>query len=191
MRGKLAADSEVAGGAHQPRAEDLLPEAVDHHAGRQRMLGPDQPLRQAKPVLGQVGRHRRQCVGRVRLDRVAALVVLAAVEHDTPSPARRARASRVRTVPRFLMAASSASRAASLLLAASGKPGRSRRATRRRRRRARRAAACRPAFARVRPLGQPRRACPTSRRRQGAVVDPQRVDRPTGRFATPCAAGRP
>ena len=99
VRGKLAADSEVAGRAHQPRAEDLLPEPVDHDAGGQRMLGPDQPLRQAEPVLGQVGRHGRKRVGRIRLDRVAALVVLAAVEQVRHRRLGCARASRARTCP--------------------------------------------------------------------------------------------
>ena len=50
MRGKLAADAEVAGRADQAGAEDLLPEPVDRDAGRQRVLGPEQPLRQAEPV---------------------------------------------------------------------------------------------------------------------------------------------
>ncbi len=80
MRRQLAGDAEVAGGAHQAGAEDLLPEAVDRHAGGQGMLGPDQPSCQPEPVPGQVGRHGRQGVGRVGLHRVAALVVLAAVE---------------------------------------------------------------------------------------------------------------
>ena len=53
VRGKLAGDAEVAGRAHQAAAENLLPEAVDDDAGGQRMLGPDEPLRQAEPVSGQ------------------------------------------------------------------------------------------------------------------------------------------
>ena len=80
MRGQLAGDAKIAGGAHQAVAKHLLPEAVNHNAGGQRMLGSHQPLRQAEPVPGQVGRHQRKRSGRPRLDRVAAFVVLAAVE---------------------------------------------------------------------------------------------------------------
>ena len=81
MRRQLARDAEVAAGAHDARAEHLLPEAVDGDARRQRMLRPQQPLGEAEPVARQVRRHRRQGVRRRRLHLVAALVVLAAEQH--------------------------------------------------------------------------------------------------------------
>ena len=113
MRGELAADSKIAGGAHQPRAEDLLPKPVDRDAGRQRILGPNQPLGQPEPVLGQLSRHGRQHIGRVRLDRALSLVVLAAVEQIGH---RRlgALVHDMRDVPRCLMVDSSALKTASL-----------------------------------------------------------------------------
>ena len=67
MRRELAADPEIAGGADQPRAEDLLPEPVDGDASGQGVLGSDQPLRQAEPVLGKLGRHGGKYVGSIRL----------------------------------------------------------------------------------------------------------------------------
>ena len=36
----------------RPDAEDLSPEAIDGHAGRQRVPGIDQPPRQPEPILG-------------------------------------------------------------------------------------------------------------------------------------------
>ena len=56
MRRQLAGDAEVAGRAHEAGAEDFLPEAIDRDARRQRMLGPQQPLREAEAILRQIGR---------------------------------------------------------------------------------------------------------------------------------------
>ena len=39
MRGPFAELAEVAGRADDPRAEVMLPDPVDHHAGRQRVFG--------------------------------------------------------------------------------------------------------------------------------------------------------
>ena len=40
MRRQLARDAKIAARPHEARAEQLLPEAIDRDAGRQRMLGP-------------------------------------------------------------------------------------------------------------------------------------------------------
>ena len=189
MRGKLAGDAEVAGGAHQAVAEDLLPEAVDHDAGGQRMLGPDQPLRQAEPVLGQVGRHGGKGVGRIRLDRVAALVVLAAVEQ-----VRHRRLGslvhhvRVRTA--FLDGGVFRLEGRQLLaelprirVEHAAPPGEDVDP-------ARPAAACRPALARARRLGRAGEY-PGLAPVRGPGRRCAGCERPTGRFATRCAAARP
>ena len=49
MRRRLAELAEIAGVRDDPLAEVVLPDAVDHHAGRQRILGPRQPLGQLQP----------------------------------------------------------------------------------------------------------------------------------------------
>ena len=79
--GHFAVDAEILGRLHQPRAEDLLPEAVHRHPRGERMLRPQQPVGETEPVPRQVGRHGRQERGRRRLDFLAALVVIAAEEH--------------------------------------------------------------------------------------------------------------
>ena len=50
MRRRLAADAEVVGRLHQPAAEVILPDAIDHHAGRQRIVGAREPLGQFQPA---------------------------------------------------------------------------------------------------------------------------------------------
>jgi hypothetical protein len=80
VAGQLAADAEVARRAHEARAEDLLPEAVDGDARRERVLGREQPARKAEAIAGGVFRHGRQGVGRVGVDRVAPFVVFPAEE---------------------------------------------------------------------------------------------------------------
>ena len=50
MRRPFAAFAEIVGRADQPLAEVVLPDAVHHHAGRQRVLGPGQPVGQLQPA---------------------------------------------------------------------------------------------------------------------------------------------
>ena len=50
MAGQLALGAEVLLGLDDPRAEELRPVAVDRHAGRQRVVAVDEPLRQGQPV---------------------------------------------------------------------------------------------------------------------------------------------
>ena len=79
MRGGLAADAKITGGADKPRTENLLPEAVDRDPSRQGILWPHEPLSQSEPVLWQLCRHGWKHVGSVWLDRALPLVVLAPV----------------------------------------------------------------------------------------------------------------
>ena len=60
MRGKVAGDAEIAGGADNAVAENFLPESIDGNASRQRIFAGQQPLRQAEPILGKIGGHRRE-----------------------------------------------------------------------------------------------------------------------------------
>ena len=70
------------GRPHEARAEHLLPEAIDRHARRQRMLGPQQPLGEAEPVLAAARRASAAGTSGVPgATCVAPLVVLAAEEH--------------------------------------------------------------------------------------------------------------
>src|SRR5213078_4436084 len=80
MAGQFTADAEVAHRADEAGAEHLLPEAVDRDAGRQRMLRPQEPLREAEAAFRQIGGERREGGGRLGRHRVAALVVLTAEE---------------------------------------------------------------------------------------------------------------
>ena len=50
MARRLAADAEVRRRRDDPPAEVVLPDPVDHHPGRQRMIGPGQPVRQLEPA---------------------------------------------------------------------------------------------------------------------------------------------
>src|SRR5260370_1581662 len=50
MSRRLAELAEIAGRAHDPGAKVLLPDAVDDHAGRQRMVRPGKPARQLEPA---------------------------------------------------------------------------------------------------------------------------------------------
>ena len=59
VRGFVAHRAEVAGGADEAPAEVVLPEPVDHHAGRQRMVGPDQPIGQRRAPAGRLRTTRR------------------------------------------------------------------------------------------------------------------------------------
>ncbi len=82
MAGRLALRAEVLGRLDDPGAEDLEPEAVDGHAGGQRMVGGDQPLRQPQAVDRRARRQRRQERGHGPADLLALLVVLAPLEHE-------------------------------------------------------------------------------------------------------------
>ena len=50
MTRPLAAKAEVVHGAHDARAEQMPPDAVDHHAGGERMVAAREPLRQLQPA---------------------------------------------------------------------------------------------------------------------------------------------
>ena len=60
VRGAVALHAEVFGGAHDALAEELLPLAVDLHAGGQRVFGTEEPLGKAEAVLRRILRQRRQ-----------------------------------------------------------------------------------------------------------------------------------
>ena len=50
MAGPVAGLAEVVHRAHQTFAEVVLPDTIDHHPGRQRIPGVDQPVRQLQPA---------------------------------------------------------------------------------------------------------------------------------------------
>src|ERR1043165_6224044 len=50
MRGWLAAHAEIVGRGDETATEMILPEAVGHHAGGERVIGPGQPLREFEPA---------------------------------------------------------------------------------------------------------------------------------------------
>ena len=81
MGRRFAGHAEIAGGFHDARAEEFLPEAVDGHAGGQGIFRAQEPLSEAEPVARQVWRHGREKRGRVGFHPFAPLIVLAAVEH--------------------------------------------------------------------------------------------------------------
>ena len=80
MRGAVALHAEILGGAHDTLAEEFLPLAVDLHAGGQRVLGAEEPLREAEAVLGGVLRQRGEEARRVERDLILLRKVSAAVE---------------------------------------------------------------------------------------------------------------
>ena len=80
VRGAVALHAEVFGGAHDALAEELLPLAVDLHAGGQRVFGTEEPLREAEAVLWRILRQRRQEARRVEGDLLLLREVGAAVE---------------------------------------------------------------------------------------------------------------
>ena len=63
MRGRLAAQTEVRRRGHQPLAKVMLPDAVDHDARRQRMVGPSEPGRQFATAAGAGGNVERLAGG--------------------------------------------------------------------------------------------------------------------------------
>ena len=52
MARRLAQAAEVAAAIHQAAAEVILPEAIDHHARRQRIVGRGQPVGQRRAAAG-------------------------------------------------------------------------------------------------------------------------------------------
>ena len=82
MRGQLAGDAEIAAGADEAGAVELLPETIDGDAGHERMLGTEQPLREAEAILGQFIRQGGKGGGSERFHFVAALVVFTAVQDE-------------------------------------------------------------------------------------------------------------
>ncbi len=108
MRGGLAGHAEVPCGPDQPGAEHLLPEPVDGDAGRERVLGAEQPLSQAKPIAREIRRHRWERGGSRRRNLVASLIVIAP-EQDVGHRLFAALVHHVRTVARAWIAAFSCS----------------------------------------------------------------------------------
>ena len=99
MRRRLALNAEILGRLDQAGAEVVLPDPVDDHAGRERVLRRNQPRSQAQPIaLGPVGSGGKRR-GHARLDLLALVghVVPAALEHERrprlgaclPSPSPR------------------------------------------------------------------------------------------------------
>ncbi len=82
MAGRLALGAEILGRLDDARAEDLEPEAVDRHPGRQGVVGGDQPLGQAQAVDRRARGKRRQERGHGPADLLASLVVLAPLEQE-------------------------------------------------------------------------------------------------------------
>ena len=65
-----------------PGAEDLEPETVDSHPGRQGVVGGDQPLGEAQPVDRRARRKRRQERGHGTAHFLTSLVVFASLEQE-------------------------------------------------------------------------------------------------------------
>ncbi len=80
MTRQFAGDPEVAAGTDEPRAKHLLPETVDGHSRRERMVLQQQPLREAEPVPRRRLRKCRQDFGGIGLHFVHPLVVFAAAQ---------------------------------------------------------------------------------------------------------------
>ena len=122
MRRRFALRSEVLGGLHEAGAEDLLPEAIHGHAGRQGIRFVDKPLRQARagflgmtPALAEARRERRvppsPAADRTCRDRGYSRTVRGLfVRSGRESPPRDVRLSRVRPAAFVLRPASSDSR---------------------------------------------------------------------------------
>ncbi len=75
MGGRTALTAKIFRGADQPAAKTNLPKTIHRHAGRQRMLGADQPTSQAQPVAGLIRGPRRQGGRRIGLDGIPRGVV--------------------------------------------------------------------------------------------------------------------
>ena len=76
MTGPLALHAEVVAGLDQALTEQLLPEAIDHHARGQRMVGLGEPLRQPQAVLRRaLGPGAEQLLGHPGFDLLTGRVV--------------------------------------------------------------------------------------------------------------------
>src|SRR5262245_58628137 len=82
MRWPFALCAEITRSFYQARAEELLPKAVHCHARRERMLRADKPAREIKAIRGLARWQRRQRGGHGPRNRVAALIILAALEQE-------------------------------------------------------------------------------------------------------------
>ena len=80
MTWQFAGDAEVAAGTNKTRAKHFLPEAIDRHAARERVILQQQPLRESQTVSRRGLWKRRQDLGGVGLHLVLAPVVFAAVQ---------------------------------------------------------------------------------------------------------------
>ena len=67
---------------HEAGAKHFAPEAIHGDARGERMLGPQQPLREAQAIVRQVGGEGRQHRGSARRHLILALIVLAAIENE-------------------------------------------------------------------------------------------------------------
>ena len=84
MTGRLALQAKVFARFHEPHPEELLPEPVGRHAGRERMIGRHEPVGQIEPRWSHPFRHRelRQEGRRAAGDLLARLVIGATQHHE-------------------------------------------------------------------------------------------------------------
>ena len=82
MRRRFALRAEILRSLHQPVAEEHLPEAIDRHASRQRILRADKPASQSQPVVRPRFWHRRQHRGNAAVDSLSLGVIGAALQHE-------------------------------------------------------------------------------------------------------------
>ena len=80
MRGEGTLGAQIVRRGHDAATEDLLPEAVHGHPGREGVFVQEQPLRQSQPVPGKIIWKREDGFRRVPLHGIAGLIVLAAVQ---------------------------------------------------------------------------------------------------------------
>ena len=80
MCGAIALDAEVLRGAHDALTKELLPLAINLHAGGERVFRTEEPLREAEAVLRRVFRQRREETGGIKGDLVFLRKVGAAIE---------------------------------------------------------------------------------------------------------------
>ena len=75
MARRLALRTKVLARAHEAGAEEVLPETVHDHAGRERVLTTHEPLGETESVARQIGSERRQNRRRGRFDLLTRLVI--------------------------------------------------------------------------------------------------------------------
>ena len=81
VAGRLALRAEVAAGLHESKSEELLPEAVDRHAGGQGIGRREQPVGEVASVVGLLLGQRVEGRGHAAGHRFAGLVILPAGHH--------------------------------------------------------------------------------------------------------------